>query len=303
MRIPNDLLPPIESLPGSFRSMDCFTCVWCVFTDCSVEQRAEMTAATKDGLYYEDIARVLQKLYPEHMWSWKDYHHGGIPYDLYPGQSAIIIYKVTSGSHYAILMNRGGEYFLYDPQLLRIEPFDCLREDYGILNAYIPRGHGDLFEGKLSPRRIKFQSLARPSAQAEQNKIYYQMLYYLRRANHLFTDADLIEDDIEELREIGNFINELNEMKMIGRDQKVARRALNDVYGYHYKALLAWRPEELVSLDRRVKLKSTNYMTSVRSQKPTKSTFTRSKRNSARERKNKRKNRSMYYSKRHYSRK
>lgn len=46
MRIPIDLLPPIESQPGSFREMDCFACVWCEFTDCSVEQRAEMTASS-----------------------------------------------------------------------------------------------------------------------------------------------------------------------------------------------------------------------------------------------------------------
>jgi hypothetical protein len=50
MRIPIDVLPPIESLLGSFRRMDCFVCCWCVFTDCSVEQRAEMTAASSDGI-------------------------------------------------------------------------------------------------------------------------------------------------------------------------------------------------------------------------------------------------------------
>lgn len=290
MRIPIDLLPPIESLPGSFRTMDCFTCVWCIFTDCSVEQRAEMIAATKNGVNDHKIVRLLNKLYPEHMWSWGDYHGGGIPSDLYPGQAALIIYEVRNHIfHYAILMNRGGVYERYDPQSLKIYPFDCLTENYSILNAYIPRSGGEIFEGKLSPRRLKYQSLSNhPTVQSEQHQIYYKMLYYLKRARKLFTDQDLMEDDIAELREIGEFINKINEMRMEGRDQLVARRVLNDIYAYHYKSLLGWRPEDLVALDRKIKLKTTNYMSSVKSQKPTKSKFTKSKRNSASVRKSKR---------------
>lgn len=259
MRIPIDLLPPIKSLPGSFRPNDCFVCSWCIFTDCSVEQRAEMTAVARDGIFINRIIIALQNAYPEHIWSWDKYIKGGIPNDLRPGQAALISYQVyldpkddKEPGHSAILMNRGGEYVLYDPQTLTITPFDCLRK-YKILNAY---SGGDLIEGKLPPRRIKFKLLSsRPNPEAEQHQIYYSTIHYLKKARKLFKEG-FVENDIEELREIGNFINKVNDMNLIVREQQGARYALNDVYARHYKSLLGWRPSELVALKKRPFLKN-----------------------------------------------
>jgi len=259
MRIPIDLLPPIQSLPGSFRKMDCFVCCWCLFTDCSVEQRAEMTAASSDGIITIKVISCLQKVYPEHIWHWGDFINGGLPKDLHPGQAALIIYVISPESkyyhacnHYAILMNQAGKYLLYDPQTLTIEPFDCLTKEYSILNAY---SDGDLFEGKFPPRRIKYQLLSsRPNPQAEQHQIYYNIIHYIRRARKLFKEG-YVENDIEELREIGNFINKVNDMKLVGKDQNDARLALNDIYARHYKSLLTQKSGELVALKKRPFLK------------------------------------------------
>jgi hypothetical protein len=260
MRIPIDLLPPIKSLPGSFRMKDCFVCCWCVFTDCSVEQRAEITSAARIGLCRYKVKSALQKVYPEHIWRWDDYDNGGVPRDLRIGQAALIFYVVSPETkdydqcnHYAILMNQGGEYFLYDAQNMVVEPFDCLTKEYTILNAYSGES---LFEGKLPPRRIKYYLLSSyPNPEAEQHQIYYSTIHYLRKARKLFKE-EFVENDIEELREIGNFINKLNDMKLVGRDQTDARHALNDIYTRHYKSLLGWRPDELVTLKKRLFLKN-----------------------------------------------
>jgi len=260
MRIPIDLLPPIETLPGSFRMMDCFVCCWCVFTDCSVEQRAEMTAASSDGVINIKIINGLQKVYPEYIWRWGEYINGGLPRDLHPGQAALVLYVISpetkyyeACNHYAILMNQCGKYLLYDPQSLTINPFDCLTKHYYILNAYSGE---DLFEGKFPPRRIKYQLLSsHPTPEAEQHQIYYNIIHYLRNARKLFKEG-FVENDIEELREIGNFINKVNDMNLVIRIQKDARLALNHVYVRHYKSLLGWRPGELVALKRRIHLKN-----------------------------------------------
>lgn len=259
MRIPIDLLPPIKSLPGSFRTRDCFVCAWCVFSDYSVEQRAEMTATSRDGTCTDRVIIALQNAYPEHIWRWDDYIKGGIPNDVRPGQAALIIYEISPETkeykecnHFAILMNQGGEYVLYDPQSLTIELFDCLTF-YKILNAY---HSGDLFEGKLPPRRIKFKLLSsRHNPEAEQHQIYYSTIHYLRNARKLFKEG-FVENDIEELREIGHFINKVNDMNLDVREQQSARYALNDVYARHYKSLIGWRPGELVALKKRPFLKN-----------------------------------------------
>jgi len=227
-----------------------------VFSDYSVEQRAEMTATARDGILIYRIIIALQNAYPEHIWRWDKYIKGGIPNDLRPGQAALISYQVYLYSknykepeHSAILMNQGGEYFLYDPQTLTIKPFDCLRE-YRILNAY---SDGGLFEGKLPPRRIKFKLLSsRPNPQAEQHQIYYSIIHYLRNARKLFKEG-LVENNIEELREIGNFINKVNDMKLDVKEQQGARLALNDIYARHYKSLVG---RELVALKKRPFLKN-----------------------------------------------
>lgn len=254
MRIPIDLLPPIKSLPGSFRKKDCFVCTWCIFTDCSVEQRAEMTAASSTGVNTKKILNALTKVYPEHIWRWDNYTNGGLPRDLRPGQAAFIVCTVSPKvSHVSILMNQGEEYFLYDAQNMVIVPFDCLTKQYQLLNAY----NGEsLFEGKFPPRRIKYHLLSSyPNPEAEQHQIYYSTIHYLRKARKLFKE-EFVENDIEELREIGNFINKLNDMKLVGRDQTGARYALNDIYTRHYKSLIGWRPGELVTLKKRLFLKN-----------------------------------------------
>jgi hypothetical protein len=258
MRIPIDLLPPIKSLPGSFRMMDCFVCCWCVFTDCSVEQRSEITAAASEGVINIKVISALQKVYPEYIWRWDDYDNGGVPRNLHPGQAALILYENSpKEGHYAILMNQDGEYLLYDPQALVIKPFDCLTKNYHILNAY----SGDLFEGKLPPRRIKYQLLSsRPNPQAEQHQIYYSIMHYVMKSQKLFKD-DILENDIELLKEIGNFINKVNDMKLVGRDQKDARLILNHIYARHYKSLLGRSPVELVALKRRLYFKNQSNFT------------------------------------------
>ena len=249
MRISIDLLPPIESLPGSFRKNDCFVCCWCVFTDCSVEQRAEITAVARNGVCMYKVQGALQKVYSEHIWSWDDHDNGGAPRDLHPGKAALILYENSpKNGHYSILMNQGGKYLLYDPQSLTIEPFDCLKEPYYILNAY----SGDLFEGKLPPRQIKYQLLSyRPNPRTEQYKIYYSIMHYLRKAQKLFKQ-EFVENNIKELREIGNFINKVNDIKLIVKKQKNARLALNDIYTRHYKSLLGCRPGKLITIKRRL---------------------------------------------------
>ena len=257
MRIPIDVLPPIESLLGSFRRMDCFVCCWCVFTDCSVEHRAEMTAASSDGISNIKVISCLQKVYPEHIWRWDDYDNGGLPRDLHPGQAALILYEISPESkdyyacnHYAILMNQDGKYLLYDPQSLIIKPFDCLTKSYHILNAY---NGGELFEGKLPPRRIKYQLLSScPNPQAEQHQIYYNIIHYLRKTRKLFKEG-FVENDIAELRGIGNFINKVNVMKLVVKDHKDARLALNDIYARHCKSL---NGQELVVIKKRIYLKN-----------------------------------------------
>ena len=256
MRIPIDLLPPIKSLPGSFRSSDCFVCSWCVFTDCSVEQRAEMTAVARNGICNDRIYSALKKVYPEYIWRWEHYDNGGFHRDVDPGHAALIFYTTSPESkdyyeckHCAILMNQGGEYLLYDPQSLIIEPFDCLTK-YDILNAY---SGGVLFEGKFPARRIKYQLLSsRPNPQAEHHQIYYSIIHYLRKARKLFKD-DFVENDIEELRGIGNFINKVNDMKLVLKDHKEARIALNDIYARHCKSL---NGRELVIIKKRIYLKN-----------------------------------------------
>ena len=251
MRISIDLLPPINSLPGRFRKNDCFVCCWCVFTDCSVEQRAEITAAARNGLYMHKVQSALQKVYSEHIWSWHDHDNGGAPRDLPPGKAALIFYENSPKiGHYVILMNQGGKYLLYDPQSMTIEPFDCLKVPYSILNAYSGES---LFEGKLSPRQIKYQLLSyRLNPRAEQYKIYYSIMHYLKKARKLFKQ-EFVENDIKELREIGNFINKVNDVKLILKKQKNARLALNDIYTRHYnKSLLGWRPGKLITIKRRL---------------------------------------------------
>jgi hypothetical protein len=257
MRISIDLLPPIKSLPGSFRMNDCFVCCWCIFTDCSVEQRAEITASARDGVLNIKVISALQKVYPEHIWRWDEYNNS-VPRDLRPGQAALILYEYSPKTgHYTILMNQDGEYLLYDPQTLIIKTFDCMTKSYYILNAYSGEG---LFEGKFPPRRIKYHLLSSyPNPEAEQHQIYYSTIHYLRKARKLFKE-EFVENDIEELREIGNFINKLNDMKMIGRNQTGARYALNDIYTRHYKSLLGWRPGELVTIKRRIFLKNKSNM-------------------------------------------
>ena len=255
MRIPIDVLPPIKTLLGSFRRMDCFVCCWCVFTDCSVEQRAEITAAASDGVLAFKLSNALQKVYPEYIWRWDEYKNGGTPRNVDPGQAALILYSTSPDTgHYTILMNQGGEYLLYDPQSLSNKPFDCLTESYSILNAYSGE---DLFEGKLPPRRIKYQLLSSsPNPQAEQHQIYYSIMHYVMKAQTLFKD-DILENDIEVLNEIGNFINKVNDMKLVGRDQKDARLVLNHIYARHYKSLLG---QELVAIKRRLYFKNqTNF--------------------------------------------
>jgi hypothetical protein len=256
MRIPIDLLPPIKSLPGRFRKMDCFVCCWCVFTDCSVEQRAEITAAASDGVLAFKLSNALQKVYPEYIWRWDEYKNGGTPRNVDPGQAALILYSTSpEDGHYAIVMNQGGEYLLYNPQSLTIEPFHCITQHYYILNAY-----NGLFEGKLPPRRINYQILSsNPNPQAEQHQIYYSIMHYVMKAQTLFKD-DILENDIEVLNEIGNFINKVNDMKLVVRDQKDARLVLNHIYARHYKSLLIRKPGELVAINKRLYFKNqTNF--------------------------------------------
>ena len=253
MRIPIDLLPPINSLPGSFRRMDCFVCCWCVFTDCSVEQRAEITAAASDGVLAFKLSSALQKVHPEYIWRWDEYKNGGTPINVEPGQAAIILYSTSpEDGHYAIVMNQGGEYLLYDPQSLTIEPFHCITQHYYILNAY-----SCLFEGKLPPRKINYQILSsNPNPQAEQHQIYYSIMHYVMKAQALFKE-ELLENHIELLKEIGHFINKVNDMKLVGRVQKDARLVLNHIYARHYKSLLG---RELVAINRRLYFKNqTNF--------------------------------------------
>ena len=107
----------------------------------------------------------------------------------------------------------------------------------------------------------------------------------------MFKEEEEIEDDIVELRDIGEYINGLNRMKLVGRDQLKKRRELNVEYMRHYKWMVGFRPDEVIELEHPLKLKSTNHLTHAKRQKPTKSKFTKSKRNSARTRKNKRKSR------------
>lgn len=76
------------------------------------------------------------------------------------------------------------------------------------------------------------------------------------KAQTLFKD-DILENDIEVLNEIGNFINKVNDMKLVGRDQKDARLVLNHIYARHYKSLLG---QELVAIKRRLYFKNqTNF--------------------------------------------
>ena len=99
-------------------------------------------------------------------------------------------------------------------------------------------------------------------------------------------------DNLEEMQQIQDIIHEINELRLNGRHQKRARRQLNDEYMKIYRSLLKIMPDATeYALNNPLKLKSTNSWTHIRSQKPTKTTFTKSKRNSARMRKAKRKTR------------
>ena len=81
-------------------------------------------------------------------------------------------------------------------------------------------------------------------------------MHYVMKAQTLFKD-DILENDIEVLNEIGNFINKVNDMKLVGRDQKDARLVLNHIYARHYKSLLG---QELVAIKRRLYFKNqTNF--------------------------------------------
>ena len=96
-------LPPIHTLTGSLRTMDCFACVWCIFTDCTVEQRSLMTAAFKTGVGDQKIIRVLNNYYPEFHWSW-DVMSYERPYSIQIGSAAIIFLRHSGDKyHYTIL--------------------------------------------------------------------------------------------------------------------------------------------------------------------------------------------------------
>jgi len=291
MRISLWDLPPIHTLTGSLRTMDCFACVWCIFTDCTVEQRSLMTAAFKTGVGDKKIIRVLNKYYPEFGWAWVPMSYER-PYQIAIGSAAIIFLRHSGDKyHYTILTHQSDDTFVnYDPQSKTEETFDFANTEYQILNAYIPRGRGELHFGKLPEVTIPYQYLSkRPTEQGKQNKIYYEILYYLDKVRKMFMVQDNIEDELVELRDIGEYINGLNRTKLVGRDQLYARRMLNVEYMRHYNSLIGFRADELIEIEHPLKLKETNNLVQVTRQKPTKSKFTPSKRNSARTRKNKRK--------------
>jgi hypothetical protein len=295
MRISIDTLPPIHNLLGTLRVNDCFICAWCIFSSCSIIQRTELTAAAKNGIKNGKIINALNRLEPDYIWSW-EHGIGTLPESVLPSQAAIILYRYIDGPgwHYSILIHLDTTYALYDPQQKTATIYDHTLYEYMILNAH-SKETGELHIGKLPPNELAYESLAnKPTAQAKENQTLYLITAYLKRLKLLFKDKSMFHENLEEMQQIQDIIHEINELRLNGRHQKRARRQLNDEYMKIYRSLLKIMPDATeYALNNPLKLKSTNSWTHIWSQKPTKTTFTKSKHDSARMRKAKRKTRKI----------